>query len=221
MSTPKVRSAAESEPGAAPPFSSPSECSCPPTCTKDRILRAAQNLFYLHGIRAVSVDAIAAEAETTKVTLYRLFESKDALVTECLQDQVSRFWTWWDTTVEPHEGDPRAQIEALFAVLESRICSKGATRGCPIANTAVEVDDAAHPAWHVIREHHDEMAKRLRALCKQMGARQPEALGDALMLLVTGAFSARVTFDSAEHIGAVGEAARALLDSSLGAPGAK
>jgi AcrR family transcriptional regulator len=218
MSTPHERPSV-TEAQTAPPFSSPSECSCPPQCTKERILRAAQNLFYRHGIRAVSVDAIAAEGQTTKVTLYRLFDSKDALVAECLKDQTRRFWEWWDATVLQHEGDPRAQIEALFDLLENRICSKQATRGCPIANTAVEIDNDAHPGAQIIREHHDEMARRFRALCKDMGARRPEVLGDALTLLVTGVFSARIAFDSAEHVGSVGEAARALLDSpALGVP---
>ncbi len=202
----------------APPFASPSECSCPPQCTKERILRAAQNLFYRHGIRAVSVDAIAAEAETTKVTLYRLYESKDALVAACLEDQTRRFWEWWDATIKPHAGNARAQIEALFELLENRICHKAAHRGCPIANTAVEVDHD-HPAARIIREHHDEIARRFRALCKEMGAQQPDALGDALTLLVVGAFSARCVFASTEHLDTIGEAARALLDSpTLGAP---
>lgn len=218
MSTPRAPSSVP-ETKTAPPFSSPSDCECPPQCAKDRILQAAQNLFYRHGIRSVSVDAIAAEANTTKVTLYRVFESKDALIAECLKDQTRRFWEWWDATVQAHEGKPRAQIEALFGLLENRICAKEANRGCPIANSAVELDDAAHPAALIIREHHAEMAKRFRALCKEMGARKPEALGDALTLLVTGVFSARIAFDNAEHVQAVGEAARALLDSpSLGAP---
>lgn len=200
----------------APPFASPSECSCPPQCTKERILRAAQNLFYRHGIRAVSVDAIAAEAETTKVTLYRLFDSKDALVAACLEDQTRRFWEWWDITIKPHEGNPRAQIEALFGLLENRICHKAANRGCPITNTAVEID-SEHPAARIVREHHDEIARRFRKMCEEMKAQRPEALGDALTLLVAGAFSVRCVFDNAEHVGTVGEAARALLDSALGA----
>jgi AcrR family transcriptional regulator len=201
----------------APPFAIPSESSSPPQGTKERILRAAQNLFYQHGIRAVSVDAIAAEAETTKVTLYRLFDSKDALVAACLEDQTRRFWGCWDSTVKPHEGDPRAQIEALFNLLGHRICAEATNRGCPITNTAVEVDQD-HPAARIIREHHSEIARRFRAMCKELKARQPDALGDALTLLVSGAFSARCVFENTEHLDTIGDAARALLDSALGAP---
>jgi AcrR family transcriptional regulator len=219
MSTPSEKDSLVPDFRTAPPFSSPSDCECPPQCAKDRILQAAQNLFYRQGIRAVSVDAIAAEANTTKVTLYRVFDSKDALVAECLKDQTRRFWEWWDFTIKAHEGKPRAQIEALFDLLENRICAKEANRGCPIANSAVEVGDDAHPAAHIIREHHGEMAKRFRALAKDMGARKPNELGDALTLLVTGVFSARIGFDNAEHLKVVGAAARALLDSAnLGVP---
>ena len=42
---------------------------------RERILAAARELFYSRGIRAVSVDEIAAAASTNKMTLYRHFES--------------------------------------------------------------------------------------------------------------------------------------------------
>ena len=45
--------------------------------TKDRIIDAANRLFYAEGIRAVSVDAIAEKAGFTKKTLYYHFKSKD------------------------------------------------------------------------------------------------------------------------------------------------
>jgi len=47
-----------------------------------RILAAAGELFYRHGIRAVGVDAIAEAAGTNKMTLYRHFDSKDLLIAE-------------------------------------------------------------------------------------------------------------------------------------------
>ena len=42
---------------------------------RERILQAARELFYRNGINAVSVDAIAAAADTNKMTLYRHFAS--------------------------------------------------------------------------------------------------------------------------------------------------
>src|SRR6266481_1697717 len=60
-----------------------------------RILAAAGELFYRHGIRAVGVEAIAEAAGTNKMTLYRHFESKDELVAEylrCLARDSGKFW---------------------------------------------------------------------------------------------------------------------------------
>ena len=72
------------------------------SCARDRIFDAARKLFYKFGIRGVSVDAIAAEADTTKVTLYRVFDSKEDLVVKVLEDQSKRFWSWWDSVIAQH-----------------------------------------------------------------------------------------------------------------------
>lgn len=202
----------------APPFSAPTDTCDTPTCARDRIFQAARDLFYRHGLRGVSVDTIAAEAGTTKVTLYRVFSSKDDLIVQCLEDHTRRFWQAWDEVVAPYEGQPRRQIEALFALIKDCICAKEAERGCPIANAAIEIADDEHPAMRVIREYTDELTQRMRALARELGARHPDELGDALTLLMEGAFATRVVFSCSDHAESVGLAARALLDSAeLGA----
>jgi len=167
----------------------------------------------------VSVDAIAAEAGTTKVTFYRVFESKDDLIVQVLEEQSRSFWEWWDAIVAEHPGDARKQIEELIARFQDEIIGDEACRGCAVANAAVEIIEEDHPARAVIKNHKLEICKRLRELCRQMGARQPDVLGDALSLLYSGAFSARLSFDAREQISAVSAATAALLDSpALGAP---
>ena len=212
MSTPEIQVPVSS------PFKDDPACSSD-ACARDRIFQAAKNLFHRYGIRGVSVDAIAAEAGTTKVTLYRVFDSKDDLIVQVLEDQTRRVWAWWDSVVARHPDDPRAQIEALFTNFREEICCDDAMRGCPIANAAVEVVEEDHPAKRIIREHELEIARRFRALCRAMGAAKPDALGDALSLLFWGVFAARLVFDGREQIESVSEAAKALLDSSaLGRP---
>jgi AcrR family transcriptional regulator len=206
MSTPEIES------DAVAPFADESKCDAA-SCARDRIFQAAKDLFYRYGIRGVSVDSIAAEADSTKVTLYRVFSSKDDLVLQVLEDQSRRFWQSWDSVLAPYQGEPRKQIEALFATLRDRICSHGTERGCPIANAAVELIDDDSPARHVVREHKLEITRRLRALCRELGARDPDRLGDALSLLISGVFAARLNCDSTEQIASVYAAAQALLDS--------
>lgn len=187
-------------------------------CARDRLFSAAINLFYRHGIRPVSVDAIAAEAGTTKVTFYRVFESKDDLVVQVLEEQSKRFWEWWNAILAQHPGEPRKQIEALVDHFRNDIIGDEECRGCAVGNAAIEIEDD-HPARAVIKRHKQEIAHRLRDLCRQMNARQPDVLGDALSLLFSGAFAARLTYDGREQIANVSAAATALLDSpALGAP---
>ena len=199
------------------PFTALAQCDAK-ACARDRLFSAAINLFYRNGIRAVSVDAIAAEAGTTKVTFYRVFESKDDLIVKVLEEQSKRFWEWWDQIVAENPGQPRKQIEQLIERFETEIIGDEACRGCAVANAAVEIVDEDHPARAVIKKHKLEIAQRLRDLCREMGAKQPDILGDALSLLYSGAFSARLAFDNHEQMGALSAAATALLDSALGAP---
>jgi AcrR family transcriptional regulator len=197
------------------PFEPDSTCD-EHACARDRIFEAAKKLFYKSGIRGVSVDAIAAEANTTKVTLYRVYSSKDELIVKVLEEQAQRWSQWWDEIVARHPGKPREQIEALFTAFRDELTSDAAERGCTMANAAVEIEEG-HPAKRVIREHKLEMARRMRELCRQMGAKDPDQLGDSLMLLLSGAFAARLVHAGGAQITALTAAAKALLDSaSLG-----
>ena len=215
MSTPELKvPASESH----SPFTALAQCDGG-ACARDRLFSAAINLFYRNGIRAVSVDAIAAEAGTTKVTFYRVFESKDDLIVQVLQEQSKRFWEWWDAIVTQYPGEPRTQIEQLIERFRDDIIGDEACRGCAVGNAAVEIVDDDHPARAVIKKHKLEIAQRLRDLCRAMGARQPDLLGDALSLLYSGAFSARLSYDGREQIASILPATAALLDSpTLGAP---
>lgn len=184
----------------------------------DRIFAAARDLFYQQGIRAVGVDAIAAAAGTTKMTLYRNFSSKDELLAAILKAHDQEFWSWWDEVIEPYAGQPRKQIEKLFKSFEEIACDDGSCRGCPIANASVEIIDDANPARKVVKSHHDEMRRRLRELAKDMGSRDADSLGDALFLLMGGTFLSRLVFDDAGPSRSVEDAARVLIDSALGVP---
>jgi hypothetical protein len=82
-----------------------------------------------------------------------------------------------------------------------------------VSNAAVEIVEDDHPAKKLIREHQVELSRRLHSLCREMGARRPEQLGDALSLIILGVYAARLLYDSTEQIGAATQAAQALIDS--------
>src|SRR5205814_2143428 len=102
---------------------------------RQRIFDTASELFYLKGIRAVGVETIAAEADTTKMSLYRNFPSKDELVAEWLREHDANFWKTWDAMASRHPKDPRRQIKAAFAPLAKHVAGPKA-RGCTRADAA-------------------------------------------------------------------------------------
>lgn len=186
---------------------------------RDRILDAACDLFYRHGIRAVGVDAIANEAGTNKMSFYRSFPSKDDLVAEYLIDQEREYWTRWDETVAPYAGDPRRQVEALVASdidlawLRAKSFEGCKTsRGCALGNAAVEIPEDNERLGEIVHKYKTEIRRRLRKLAREMGAREPDVLGDALMLLREGGYYTRLTFpNNTGPIAAIVKAARALI----------
>jgi AcrR family transcriptional regulator len=183
---------------------------------RDRIFETACDLFYRKGIRGVGVESIAAAAGTTKMSLYRNFPSKDDLVVECLKNEDREFFEWWDEVIAPYSDDPRAQISALFTAFETHACCESGSRGCALANAAVELPDLEHPARAVVLEHHRKIRSRLRDLCHKIGARDPQMLGDSLMLLMGGSYKARSIVPTTGAIESVREAARILIDSDIG-----
>src|SRR6266404_4764049 len=78
---------------------------------RQRILIAAGDLFHEQGIRGVGVEAIAEAAQTNKMTLYRHFLSKEALITEWVRGIVARKEEDWKNLSARHKGDPEGQLQ--------------------------------------------------------------------------------------------------------------
>ncbi|MET0389633.1 MAG: TetR/AcrR family transcriptional regulator [Polyangiales bacterium] len=202
---------------AAPPAEDSTQKS-PPTRrrVRDRIFDTACRLFYEQGIRAVGVDAIAQEAGTNKMSFYRSFASKEELVAEYLRAQADEYWQWWDTTLAQYTGDPRRQAEALFDAYAPH-AREYCPRGCALANAAVEIcGEADARIIKIVCDYKSEIRRRLRALAHDMGAHNPDQLGDALMLLMEGGYSTSVAAPSDNgFLCAAAAAARALIDAHL------
>ena len=184
---------------------------------RQRIFETARDLFYRLGIRAVGVETIASEAGTTKMSLYRHFPSKDDLAAECLKADREEFNEWWQEVMDSHPGQPRKQLEFLFQQFQTRNCDDAdeGGRGCPLANAAVELTEDSHPGRRVVFDHKSEIRQRLRLLCEQMKARDPDQLGDALMLLMEGAYISRLVFGTDGPIQSISNAARVLIEEQL------
>jgi len=168
---------------------------------RERILAAATRLFYRHGIRAVGVETIAEAAGTNKMTLYRHFASKEALVAEYLRKVGQATDRCWERLAQEHPGDPLAQLSGWLEEMAGHLVDG---RGCALANAAIELPDKDHPARRVVEDYKRAQRTRLIRLSEQAGLSNPDVLADELHLLLEGA---RVT---AQSVGTEGLAARLL-----------
>lgn len=179
---------------------------------RERILNAACELFYSRGIRAVSVDEIAAAADTNKMTLYRHFESKDLLIAEYLRSLNAYALARDEEAIRPHAGNPYKQLGALIDKYGADLCKED-FRGCPMANAAVEFPDKSHPARVVFEESKTQHRDRIVKLCSEAGYVEPERLADELFLLFEGACANVQSQGSGGPCGRFNKMAHALINS--------
>lgn len=199
-----------------PPTSAPAtgNPAAKPLPAADRIRKTAREMFYLDGIRAVGVDAIVTQAGVTKPSLYRSFSSKDELAATYLRDYDAEFWARFDAACAAHPGDPRAQLLEYLRGMAARAVQNG-YRGCGLTNAAVEYPDSDHPARAVAVAHKQELRRRLNAMTAGMGASDPDALADGLLLLIEGAFVSSQLFGQGGPAGRVAEMADKLIQAHM------
>jgi len=148
---------------------------------RERILAAADKLFYSQGIRAVGVDLVADEAEVSKRTLYAHFPSKDELIAAYL---TARF-----RNMVPSDAPAREQILGYYDYL-GRAFGRSDFRGCPYVNAVTELGDPKHAAAGIALQYKRERRGWFKALLQRIGVRDAEAVATQLQLLGEGALSA-------------------------------
>jgi len=157
-----------------------------PAGTRQRILAAADDLFRRIGIRGVGVEAIAEAADTTKMTLYRHFASKDELITEWMRGLVAQKEAAWDEIIAEHPGDPVGQLVS-WSRRTARQLDQMEDRGSAILNALAELPELDHPARRVIDEHRVREHQRIAAVCREAGFPEPELTADQFYFLLEGA----------------------------------
>ena len=171
----------------------------------ERILAAADKLFYEQGIRAVGVDTIAAEAGVSKRTLYNYYPTKDDLIAAYLTGRFSQ--------IAPSDAPAREQILAYFDRVE-RMIEDGSFRGCPFVNAVTEIGDRRHAAVALAVQFKQQRRQWYRSLLERMEVRDPDALAIQLQILVEGALAAALVQGDKAVAGAARAAAEVLLDAA-------
>ena len=166
------------------------------------MLDTATRLFTAYGVHAVGMDRLIAESGLGKMSVYRLFPTKDDLVEAYLTRLAERVLQLIDDDIA-RAGDPRVALHAVLDAIEKDL-SRPDFRGCPFGNAAAEYDDPRHPSRRVARDYRSGLLTRLHDTALQVDPRDGAVLGRRLAVLIDGCYL------SAAHLGPAGPAADGL-----------
>jgi AcrR family transcriptional regulator len=178
---------------------------------RQRILDAAEQLFFNKGINATGVEEVADAARVSKRTLYAYFDGKDDLA----QAYLSRLRAKPDTVdaAATHpELDPKTR---LLRILADGPPGDQPLRGCAFLNAAVEESDPDAPIHQLVIEQKQNFAARISDLARELGVRDPDTLGRRLALLYDGAAAGTTALNSLAPLDTARELAAELIDNAL------
>jgi AcrR family transcriptional regulator len=185
----------------------------PSLSPRDRLLAAADELFYAEGVHVVGIDRIVERAGVAKASLYNIFGSKDELVRAYLEQHFRRRQSRIARILAEHP-TPRERLLAVFAEVEGFLAGS-AFRGCRFLSAAAE--SRSGDAGEVVAEEYRAWLWSLfTELAGAAGARDAKQIGRQLFLLYDGAaVAARMDQDRDAAAKAVRSAVIALLDAAI------
>jgi AcrR family transcriptional regulator len=177
---------------------------------RDRLLDSAERLVYRHGVHGVGIDAILAEAKVAKMSLYKHFRGKEALVAAMLERRHDAWMAWFAERTEKLGKRAGGAVPAMFEALAEWF-RRPDFHGCAFVNCAAEFPDPRHPIRRIAERHKKALKQAVAAACRE--SRIHLSLAPALYLLVEGAITAALVEGSAAPAQAAKRAALRLITS--------
>lgn len=183
-----------------------------PRSARERLLAAAEQLFYEEGINLVGIDRIIERAGVAKASLYDNFGSKEELI-RCylvsrnegrrtrMNEKLARFRT------------PREKLLGVFDIMGELAAERG-FRGCAFMRANAEVRDS-QGVKAVIDDSRAWTLELFTQLAREAGVSQAKKLARQLVILYDGSLvSAQIDRDASASAAARTIAA-GLLDAAL------
>jgi AcrR family transcriptional regulator len=179
---------------------------------RERLLAAADELFYEEGFNLVGIDRVIERAGVAKASLYDCFGSKEELIRSYLQQRHEA------RQLRMHErlaryATPKEKILAVFDSMAEAV-AKPDFRGCAFARASAE----ARPGSSVRAMCDESRAWNLALfadLAKQAGATDPDRVAQQLRVLYDGAMVSAHVDTSNTAVAAARAMAEMVLDQAL------
>jgi AcrR family transcriptional regulator len=152
----------------------------PPTA-REKIIRAAMELFWLKGYNSTSIADLLARTQLNSGSLYHVFPSKqDVLigVLEAYRDGIQAM------LLEPAWGSIDDPIEKIFALLggyRTMIAESDCTYGCPIGSLALELHEPDPQVRELLAENFANWTLAVEQCLDKAGRRLPKGADKAAL----------------------------------------
>jgi AcrR family transcriptional regulator len=184
-----------------------------------RLLAAAAECFYDHGVNGTGIDTITAAAGVAKMSLYNNFAGKDDLVLAYLE---ARHEEWLDLYRRRLAAATDAR-QRLAAVVDAYVdhaetAYRHGFRGCGLLNAAAELPAGA-PGRQLVRRHKEEVEALLAASLAELDGVPAERVADLaeqLSFLLEGAMARAGLEGDSRRVHRVRELALQLVDAAGG-----
>ena len=141
---------------------------------RERLLKAADELFYAEGINSVGIDRVIERADVARASLYSTFGSKDELIRAYLEQRMEITKARLRAAAEAHD-DPREALLSVFGVQAANFARPG-FQGCAFNRASAEAPPGS-AAYEVPRAYRRWLHDFLRDLAAAAGAPDPDLVG--------------------------------------------
>ncbi|WP_322937211.1 TetR/AcrR family transcriptional regulator [Nocardioides bizhenqiangii] len=181
-----------------------------PADPRQRVVDAADELFYARGIRAVGMDDVRTASGVSLKRLYSLFPGKDSLVLAVLRKRHSMWTEGLSAAVESVE-EPRDRLLAVYDYLAEWF-AQDSFRGCGFINAFGELGPTSPEVAAYAREHKRSFQAQLVRMVAEAGV--DVSLAPQLAILAEGAQTTAAIEGSPDAASHARRAAETLIDAA-------
>lgn len=154
---------------------------------RQRILDSAYELFSHHGVRAVGVDELIANADVAKATFYRHFPSKEDLVLAFMERR-EQLWTkgWVEAEARLRGSTPKEHLLAIFDLFDEWF-QRDDFEGCSFVNVLLEFGGRdGHRLADASAVHLENIRSVVRTLAEEANLSDPSGFALSWHILMKG-----------------------------------
>lgn len=180
---------------------------------RERILEAAIDLFNRRGIRATGVDTLIEQSGVAKMTFYKHFPTKQALVMEYLRERDFLLGSRFKMLLHQRDVPPRQRLLGIFDILKE-LYDDPKFRGCVFINAIIESRNPESQEHLFSAQHKKAIWNLLKETADEAKIKRSSSIADELYLLFQGAVITTQIENSAKSIQVAKEIAQLLLQKS-------